>query len=115
DFDRSREQLERLLRPLQRSLGQLDPTIAAAAEIAARKMRYQLERLESRAARAHLRREDALEHQTRLISSSLFPDRELQERQIAGVYFLAKHGTELVDRLIAEMRPECSDHQILHL
>lgn len=115
DFDRSREQLERLLRPLQRSLGQLDPTIAAAAEIAARKMRYQLERLESRAARAHLRREDALEHQTGLISSSLFPNRELQERQIAGVYFLAKHGTELVDRLISEMRPECSEHQILHL
>lgn len=115
DFDRSREQLDRLLRPLQRSLGQLDPTIAAAAEVAARKMRYQLERLESRAARAHLRREETLERQAALISSSLFPNRELQERQIAGVYFLAKHGMELIDRLIAQIRPDCSDHQVVHL
>lgn len=115
DFDRSHEQLEKLLRPLQRSLGHVDPTIAAASEVAARKMRYQLERLESRAARAHLRREDALERQAGLISSSLFPNRELQERQIAGIYFLARHGTELLDRLIAQMRPECSDHQIVRL
>jgi bacillithiol synthase len=115
DFDRSREQLDKLLRPLQLSLGHLDPTIAAAAEVAGRKMRYQLERLESRAARAHLRREDGLERQAGLISSSLFPNRELQERQIAGVYFLAKHGIELIDRLIAQVRPECSYHQIVRL
>jgi bacillithiol synthase len=115
DFDRSREQLDKLLRPLQRSLDGLDPTIATAAEVAARKMRYQLQRLESRAARAHLRREDVLRRQASLISANLFPNRELQERQIAGVFFLASHGTELIDRLIAQMRPECFDHQIVRL
>lgn len=115
DFDRSREQLERILNPLRRSLQALDPTIAAAGEVTTRKMRYQLERLESRAARAHLRREDVLERQAALISSTLFPNRELQERQIAGVYFLGKHGLEFIDRLIAQARPDCPGHQIVRL
>lgn len=115
DFDRSREQLERLLAPLLHSLKKLDPTVAASAEIAARKMRYQLERLESRAARAHLRREQVLERHASLLSSMFFPAKELQERHVAGIYFLAKFGTDLIDQLISNYRPECPDHQVVSL
>jgi bacillithiol biosynthesis cysteine-adding enzyme BshC len=113
DFDRSREQLERLLAPLLHSVQKLDPTVAAACEVAARKMRYQLERLEKRAARAHLRREAVLERHAALLSSTLFPEKELQERHIAGIYFLAKYGPELIDRLLEEYRVECHDHQVV--
>jgi bacillithiol biosynthesis cysteine-adding enzyme BshC len=113
DFDRSREQLERLLAPLLHSLRQLDPTVEAAGEVAARKLRYQLERLESRAARAHLRREQVLERHAKMLSSMLFPEKELQERHIAGIYFLARFGTELIDRLLTEYKPECRDHQVI--
>ena len=113
DFDRSREQLERLLAPLLHSLNKLDPTIEAAGEVAAQKMRYQLERLESRAARAHLRREQVLERHASMLSSMLFPEKELQERHIAGIYFLVKFGTEVLDRLLTEYKPECRDHQVI--
>jgi len=115
DFDRSREQLERLLAPLLHSLKKLDPTIEAAAEVAARKMRHQLQRLESRAARAHLRREQVLDRHASMLSSLLFPEKELQERRLAGVYFLGKFGIELIDRLIEDYRPECHDHQVIAL
>ena len=115
DFDRSREQLEKLLAPLLHSLKRLDPTVASASEIAARKMRYQLERLESRAARAHLRHEQVLERHANLLSSMLFPDKELQERHIAGIYFLGKYGPELIDRLLDEYKPDCHDHQVISL
>jgi bacillithiol biosynthesis cysteine-adding enzyme BshC len=115
DFDRSREQLDRLVAPLLRSLKKLDPTVAAAGEVSARKMRYQLKRLESRSARAHLQREQTMERHATLLTSMLFPERELQERHIAGVYFLGDFGTDLVDRLIIDYRPECPDHQVLSL
>lgn len=115
DFDRSREQLERLVGPLLHSLKKLDPSVAAAGEVSARKMRYQLERLEFRSARAHLHREQTLERHATLLTSMLFPERELQERHIAGVYFLGKFGTELIDRLIASYHPECPDHQVFSL
>jgi len=113
DFDRSREQLERLLAPLLHALKKLDPTIEAAGEVAARKMRHQLQRLESRAARAHLRREQVLDRHASMLSSLLFPEKELQERRLAGIYFLAKFGTELIDRLVEDYRPECHDHQVI--
>jgi bacillithiol biosynthesis cysteine-adding enzyme BshC len=115
DFDRSREQLERLLTPLLHSLKHLDPTVAAAGEVAARKIRYQLERLESRAARAHLRQEQVLDRHSNLLSSLLFPVKELQERRIAGIYFLGKYGTDLIDRLLEEYKPECHDHQVISM
>ncbi|HWY70489.1 MAG TPA: bacillithiol biosynthesis cysteine-adding enzyme BshC [Terriglobales bacterium] len=115
DFDRSREHLERLLAPLLHSLKRLDPTVEAAGEVAARKMRHQLQRLESRAARANLHREQVLDRHASMLSSLLFPEKELQERRVAGIYFLAKFGTELIDRLIEDYRPECHDHQVIAL
>lgn len=115
DFDRSREQLERLLAPLLHALNKLDPTVESAGEVAARKMRHQLQRLESRAARTHLRREQVLDRHASMLSSLLFPEKELQERHLAGIYFLAKFGTEFIDRLVEDYRPECHDHQVIAL
>jgi len=115
EFDRSREQLERLLSPLQQSLSKLDPTLGSAGEVAASKMRYQLDHLETRAARTHLQREQVLERHASLLSSLLFPERELQEREIAGIYFLGKYGTGLIEQLLEEYKPECHDHQVIEL
>ena len=89
--------------------------MASAGEVAARKMRYQLERLESRTERSHLRREQVLERHANLLSSMLFPEKELQERHTAGIYFLGKYGTALIDRLLEEYKPECHDHQIIFM
>jgi len=83
--------------------------------VAARKMRHQLQRLESRASRAYLRREDVLGRHAGMLSSLLFPEKELQERRVAGIYFLAKFGVELIDHLIEDYRPECHDHQVVAL
>jgi bacillithiol biosynthesis cysteine-adding enzyme BshC len=115
DFDRSRQQLDRLLTPLLQSLQKLDPTIASAGEVAGQKMRYQLDQLESRAARAHLQREQVLGRHAGLLSTMLFPERELQERKIAGIYFIARHGEALIDQLIESYKPECRDHQVIEL
>ena len=115
DFDRSQEQLERLITPLLHTLNKLDPTVKAAGEVAARKMRHQLQRLESRASRGYLRREEVLERHAGMLSSLLFPEKELQERRVAGIYFLAKFGIELIDRLVEDYGPECHDHQVIAL
>jgi bacillithiol synthase len=115
DFQHSREQLESLLSTLLQSLNKLDPTVGAAGDVAASKMRYQLEHLEARAARTHLQREQVLERHATLLSSMLFPERELQEREIAGIYFVGKYGTGLIEKLLEAYRPECHDHQVIEL
>jgi uncharacterized protein YllA (UPF0747 family) len=115
DFDRTREHLDKLMAALLHSLRKLDPTIAEAGEGAASKMRYQLENLESRAAKAHLQRAEVVDRHATLLSATLFPEKELQERRIGGIYFLAKHGADLISRLEEQYSPECRDHQVVYL
>jgi len=74
-----------------------------------------LESLRSRAARAELRQSEVAERHARLLSNALYPDKTLQEREFAGAYFLAKHGRELLDNLLATINPDCVDHQLVTL
>jgi hypothetical protein len=45
----------------------------------------------------------------------LFPERELQERKIAGVYFIAKYGSELLEQLLNAPQLDCIQHQVLSM
>jgi len=96
-------------------LQQLDPTLVASANKAEAKMRYQLGRLGSRAARAELKRNEVIDSHARNLSTHLFPRKNLPEREIAGVYYLAKHGLELLHTLYEATQKECPDHQVLYL
>jgi hypothetical protein len=34
---------------------------------------------------------------------------------VAGVYFLAKYGTDLLEQLYTAIHTDCLDHQIIHI
>ncbi len=107
------EALTSIERELTFSLDELDHTLTDAAARAARKMRYQLNRLSAKAARAELRRSRQLITDSRLILTGLFPEKGLQERTLAGVYFLAAHGPELLQRLVSVAATHCAGHHLL--
>src|SRR5260370_12574926 len=69
----------------------------------------------ARAARAETLQSEVAERHARLLSNSLYPDKALQERSFAGVYFLAKHGRELLAQLLDTIQPDCLDHQLITL
>jgi bacillithiol biosynthesis cysteine-adding enzyme BshC len=97
------------------SLENLDPTLVEAAGRAGSKMLYQLHRLRARAGKAQLRRNEEVSRHADWLSSVLFPNKNLQEREIAGVSFLARHGRELLPRLYEAAKSDCPDHQVIHL
>lgn len=78
-------------------------------------MLYQLRRLRARAGKAQLRRNDEVGRHADWLSSVLFPNKSLQEREIAGVSFLARHGRELLPRLSEAAKSDCPDHQLIFL
>jgi bacillithiol biosynthesis cysteine-adding enzyme BshC len=92
----------------------LDPTLVPAATKAARKMKYQIERLRTKAARAELRRDEQLERDASELIAGLFPEKTLQERELAGVAVLAANPG-LLDRLIEAANAECGAHQVINL
>ena len=112
-FDQATTAVERSMKSVRESLAQLDKTLVESAEHAEGKMLYQITNLRSRAARAELRQSEIVGRHADLLSNSLYPKKALQEREIAGVYFLAKYGRELLSGLLDTIHPDCLDHQLI--
>ena len=96
-------------------LEKLDSSLVDAAARAESKMLYQLRRLRGRAARAELRRSEEVSRHAHALSNSLYPEKELQERRIAGIYYAARYGTQVLREMFEAMQPNCPDHQLLFL
>ncbi len=114
-FDNAEQSVEASISHLHKALAKLDPTLVGASETASSKMRYQLDRLRQLAAAAELRRSEVISRHAEGLSQALYPSGALQERGVAGIYFVARHGMELLRSIHDTMRTDCLDHQILEL
>jgi bacillithiol biosynthesis cysteine-adding enzyme BshC len=112
-FDESEQELARLLARLRQNLETLDPTLLDALKNAEEKMRYQMERLRGKVSRAALERSELLSRHQQTLRRFLMPEKNLQERQVSGVYFLGRAGYELLPRLLGHVQTQSSDHQVL--
>ncbi|MCU1311641.1 MAG: hypothetical protein JWO20_2766 [Candidatus Angelobacter sp.] len=114
-FDSTRDDIETDLKGISTRLQQLDPTLVDAAKKSASKILYQLSRLQSRAATAVVRKDAEIGRHGEQIASALFPHKNLQEREIAGVEFLARHGTSLLRQIYDGAQINCPDHHVFYL
>ncbi len=112
-FDSAGEHLEQALAAITGPLKKLDTTLADAAENAGSKMRYQIQSLRDKAARAESRKNTETQRHADELSTLLYPNKNLQEREIAGVYFLLRHGIALLQTLKEKLNSECPGHQIV--
>lgn len=114
-FDAAQHSVQTSLAQLRKSLEQLDSTLVGASQTAESKISYQFDRLRQLASAAELRRSEVVGRHAQAMSAALYPEGALQERGIAGIYFLARHGMELLQTIYDGMHTDCHDHQILEL
>ena len=114
-FDSAGAAVQKCMAVIRESLASLDKTLVESASNAESKMMHQIESLRARAARAELRQSEVAERKARLLSAALYPNKTLQEREVAGVSLLAKHGRELLGGLLGQIHPDCVDHQLVSL
>jgi uncharacterized protein YllA (UPF0747 family) len=114
-FDQAEASLAKSLAAIREGLARLDTTLLDSATNAASKMQHQLAQLRSRAARAELRQTEILGRHADLLCNALYPNKILQEREIAGVYFVARHGAEFLRGLYDTIHTDCLDHQMISL
>ncbi len=112
-FDQSERGLAALLEGLRKDIEMLDPTLLDTLEHAEEKMKYQLEKVRGKLSRAALQRSDLLARHEQSLRRLLMPGKDLQERQVSGVYFLGRAGYELLERVHAQIQIRSSDHQVL--
>jgi len=114
-FDAANSNLGKSFATIRESLTRLDKTLVDAAENAESKIRHQLESLQAKAARAELRQSEVLDRHAKALANGLYPNKVLQEREIAGVYFLARYGKDFLKDVYQNIHVDCFDHQVLTL
>jgi bacillithiol biosynthesis cysteine-adding enzyme BshC len=96
-------------------MAHMDAGLGRAAMTAASKMRYQMNRLRRLAARYQLEKESSLARHAQAITQAVYPGGNLQERAVAGIYFLATQGEGLLDTLVAAASDGCPGHKLIPL
>ena len=93
----------------------MDDNLGRSAEVAANKMRYQMNRLRRLAANWQLQREEHLRKHAAAVVHALFPAEHPQERLMAGVAMLAKSTVDLPRLLVDMAEQECPGHRVLQI
>jgi bacillithiol synthase len=93
----------------------LDEGLGRSAEVAASKMRYQMNRLRRLSANYQLQREASLRRHADALALALFPDGHLQERLIGAAWFLSRYGERLASVLVEHAAQECPGHKAIFI
>ncbi len=112
---RTQERIEEALRNLAGDLERFDPTLGEAFARSRRKINYQLQKTGRKVAREALRRDERAQAEADYVEGLVFPEKHLQERLYSILPFVARHGTDLIQRLAAELTPDCPDHRVVVL
>jgi hypothetical protein len=98
---------------LRRELAGFDPTLGLALDRSARKMRYQLEKMERKVGREALAREARSARDAASLYGLIYPGKHLQERLYSILPFIAKHGFEVIGHIYEHIELDCPDHRVL--
>jgi bacillithiol synthase len=98
---------------VERALAAFEPTQADAFKKSRRRVEYQFAKIERKAAREALRRDQRASSDAAYLCGLVFPEKHLQERLYSIVPFLARHGTGLIDMLADGLTLECRDHRVV--
>ncbi len=93
----------------------LDPGLGRSADVAASKMRYQMNRLRRLAARFALEKDASIRRRVTALYGAVYPGGHLQERSIAAAAALARFGPPLVPALVDAAGDPCPGHKTLVL
>jgi bacillithiol biosynthesis cysteine-adding enzyme BshC len=107
--------LDRELKTLTEWMHAQDQSLGHAADVAASKMLYQMNRLRRLSATYTLQREQSFRRHADALCQELFPQGNLQERVLAGAWFLSRSGPSLIDLLIEQAQAGHCAHQALYL
>ncbi|MGB9203220.1 MAG: bacillithiol biosynthesis cysteine-adding enzyme BshC [Terriglobales bacterium] len=114
-FSEAYTSVEQSMTALRESIGRLDSTLVDTAQSSQESMAHQISRLQARVSRAEGLRNEVITRHADALSHALFPHKALQEREVAGVSFVARYGPELLANLYQTIHPDCHDHQVITL
>jgi bacillithiol synthase len=114
-FEADDKILHRMMKAYRKPLERLDRTLSGALDSAERKIFYQFLKLKRKAGRAENFRTGVLDRHERMLLDALYPHRDLQERTLCALPFIAGSGPEFFDELAKAADLASPQHHILFL
>jgi len=114
-FEKDEKVLRRMLEAYRKPLERLDSTLLGSLEGGEAKILHQFLTLKEKAGRAESFRSGVLDRHERLLLDALYPHRDLQERLLSALPFLAAYGPDLLDELSRAAGPGSPQHHLLFL
>ena len=93
----------------------LDENLGRSADVAASKMRYQMNRLRRLAAEYQLERDASIRRKIDALLHDVYPERHLQERIVSAASAMARFGERLPGILVDAAAQPCPGHKALYL
>jgi bacillithiol biosynthesis cysteine-adding enzyme BshC len=114
-FKPVRENVENILDELQTELLKIDKTISDSAQKYKQKITYYIDELKGKTNEANKRKHEIAMKQLQKLITALYPEKNLQERELNIAYFVNKYGFEIIDRIFNELEINKFDHQLILL
>jgi len=95
---------------------EIDPTLEGTSEKAKATFFTELDKLKGKVYRSVKDQEKTQLNRIRKIKSNLFPNNNLQEREVAFIYFMNKYGLSIWDELLEKLKDQQPNtHKVIRL
>ncbi len=114
-FTEVEENINLELNRLDRSLSEIEPTLAESLSNRRRKIIYHLSNLRTKFHNAQMRKDEVIHRQIETAFNSLLPNKSLQERTLNANSFVNRHGLYLFDWIYQAIDLDDKEHRIIYL
>lgn len=114
-FNEAIVNIKNSLEPVNEKLISIDKTLSEIANKSKERIEQSIEFLKSKAIEAEKRKHEATTRQLGKVRNVLYPNNELQERELNFIYFANKYGMDIFKWIYSELVINKFEHQILEL
>ena len=114
-FNNATNQIDAAFDSLKEKLFEFDKTVSDSSSKYKQKINQYLAEYKSKATEAQKRKHETTLRQIDKILNTIYPNANLQEREINFIYFLNKYGKEFLDKVFDETMINKFEHQIIEL
>lgn len=112
-FSEALQHLTDKMNEMKFGMNYIDPTLLGALENTRSKLETHLHSLKERVVEAQKRKHETALRQVEKVSNAVFPNGNMQERELNIVYFLNKHGLDFVRHLNEVLQIDEFKHQVI--
>ena len=114
-FTKTSEELNLLFEPITETLKSIDKTLSDLTVKSKNRIEETLNFLKTKATEAENRKYDSTIRQLSKVRNVLYPNGNLQERELNFIYFANKYGMGFIDWIFNELSINKFEHQIIEL